>query len=63
MKNCVYYDSSIGLILIEEENGVVTKLDFVKSKSVKKNLYKSKILDQALKQLDQYFKKRGRNFL
>lgn len=62
MKNCAYFDSPIGLILIEEQNGVITKLDFVKSKSVKINTYRSKILDKALKQLDQYFKKKRRKF-
>lgn len=62
MKNSVYYKSPVGLILIEEEKGIVTKLDFVKKKEVKKNYQKSEILKKVLKQLDQYFKKKRKNF-
>ncbi|MEJ5307084.1 MAG: methylated-DNA--[protein]-cysteine S-methyltransferase [candidate division WOR-3 bacterium] len=62
MKNFVYYKSPIGFILIEENDGVITKLDFVNKKKVKKNTHKSELLKKVLEQLDQYFKKKRKNF-
>ncbi|MEO0233556.1 MAG: methylated-DNA--[protein]-cysteine S-methyltransferase [candidate division WOR-3 bacterium] len=62
MKNSVYYRSPIGLILIEENGGVITKLDFVNKKNVKINTCKSEVLKKILEQLDQYFKKKRKKF-
>lgn len=62
MKNSVYFNSPVGLILIEEDGGVITKLNFVSKKNVKRNVYKGNFLKNVLKQLDQYFKKKRKNF-
>ncbi|MEO0289252.1 MAG: methylated-DNA--[protein]-cysteine S-methyltransferase [candidate division WOR-3 bacterium] len=62
MRNSTYYRSPVGLILVEENDGVITKLDFVKRKNVKINNRKSELLKEVIEQLDQYFKKKRKNF-
>ena len=56
-----YYDTPVGRILIREENGKITNLDFEK---VDKNfeLKETYILKEANKQLNEYFQGKRKNF-
>lgn len=54
MKNQVTYSSPVGLLQISESNDKITEVKFVENKTPKAN-GKSKLLDECIKQLGEYF--------
>lgn len=59
--NCIYYyKSKIGYFKIKIENDILTELDKVSQKQENEN--SSKILPELIKQLDEYFEGKRKNF-
>lgn len=55
-----YYDSPLGLLLIEERHGSVVKLSNEDYRTLPED--SNSTLDEAIKQVDEYFKGRRREF-
>lgn len=63
MKYTYFYDTIAGNILISEEDGFITNLDFVERVNNKNfNIKETDLIKEAKKQLDEYFKKERREF-
>lgn len=63
MKNSFYYDTKIGRIQIEENGEAITKIHYVK-KDIQENTEgkETKLLKEAIKQLNEYFEGKRSSF-
>lgn len=55
-----YYDSLVGLLMLEERYGKIVKLDNVDYRTLKEEM--NPVLENAIKQLDEYFKGARKDF-
>ena len=62
MRTIAYYSSFLGLICLQAEDNYLVALDFVEEKNFSED-FTNPLLNEAKRQLDEYFQKKRTNFL